>query len=601
MAVIAQSQKYSNPKHLKGQAVPAVALDNPVSPVQSGNALTLSKSTLEDILGETRYDVQSNSGIENRLVVWPDGTISAAWCKGQLETGYTDRGTAYNYFDGASWGPAPTQRIESIRTGWPSMEKWNANGEIVMAHQSGTAALVMNTRPAKGTGSWTETLIPPPAPALGLLWPRVMTSGPTNNYVHLLVLTSPTANGGAVFEGLDGALLYYRSLNGGTTWDKTAVILPGLDATNYDGISADTYAWGTPHGDTIYFGVAGHWSDSFIMKSTDNGETWTKIPVLSNANKKLPTGTTDVLPFYSGDGAVAVEMDHQGIIHMAFGKGGGVMTGGTKSIYINVNGLIYWNTTLPMIQDSLDLDSLEAHGNLLAYVFDGPNPGDTIVAAPSYRVGLSSFPQFSIDDYNNIYCLYNAVTPGNPSPDPYNYRHMWGRAKFHDKVEWTDMIDLNAGVFYMFYEFGFPNMAKNVLNDNLHVIYQTSSQPGLSSASGSTVAVHDNNWEHRVIPGSVFWPTGIDNNGTGNRNAVSQNFPNPAQSTTSFNLNLDKPASVTVEVCNIMGQKLMITDKGMMQNGTHKITLDCSQYNAGVYFYTVKINGESYTHKMIVE
>ena len=163
------------------------------------------------------------------------------------------------------------------------------------------------------------------------------------------------------------------------------------------------------------------------------------------------------------------------------------------------------------------------------------------------------------------------------------------------------MIDLNAGVFYMFYEFGFPTMAKTVQNDNLHVIYQTSSQPGLSSASGSTVAVHDNNWEHRAIPGSVFWPTGIDNNGTTSKSYVGQNFPNPAQSTTSFNLNLDKSASVTVAVCNIMGQKLMVANKGMMQNGAHKITLDCTQYNSGVYFYTVKINGESFTHKMIVE
>jgi len=600
VALMAQTLKYSNPRHLKGQAVPEAIVDNPLLPQQTLNTLTQSKAALEDVLGETRYDAQSNASIDNRLVVWPDGSISAAWTKAQLETGYADRGTAYNYFNGTAWGAAPTQRIETIRTGWPTMDKWNGNGEIVIAHQSGTAPMTVNTRPVKGTGTWTQTLFTNPLPTLGLLWPRVMTSGPTNNYVHLLALTAPTANAGVKYMGMDGCLLYYRSLDGGATWDKNAVILPSMDSINHDAFSGDTYAWGTPHGDTIYFGVCGPWTDAFIMKSNDNGNTWTKIPVLSNANKKLPAGTTDVAPFYSGDGAVAVEMDRSGVIHMAFGKGGGYMSASSKYIYVNVNGLIYWNTTMPMVQDSLILDSLDAHGNLLAYVFDGPNPGDTIVAAPSYRVALSSHPQFSVDAYNNIYCLYNAVTPGNPSADPYNFRHMWGRAKFHDKGVWTDMIDLNSNILYMFYEFAFSNMAKQVINNNLHVIYQTSTQPG-SAVQVTTIAVHDNSYEHRVIPVSTFWPTGIGNNQGISRNEVSQNFPNPAHGLTSFNVSLDKPANVVIEVSNIMGQKVMVMDKGVVNSGAQKFSVDCSQLNSGIYFYTVKINGESYTHKMIVE
>ncbi|MEI6435698.1 MAG: T9SS type A sorting domain-containing protein [Bacteroidota bacterium] len=600
VALIAQNLKYSNPKHLRGQAVPNVAIDNPLSPQQTGNALTQSKSTLEDIIGDTRYDAQSNATIDNRLIVWPDGTISAAWTKAQLETSYTDRGTGYNYYNGTSWGPAPTARIETIRTGWPTMDKWKGNGEIVIAHQSGTAPMTMNTRPVKGTGSWTQTLIASPPPCTGLLWPRVMTSGPTNTYVHMLALTAPTGNGGVKYMGMDGCLLYYRSLDGGATWDKSAVILPGMDSINQDAYNGDQYSWGSPHGDTIYFGVSGPWTDSFIMKSTDNGTTWAKIPVLRNANKKLPVGTTDMPPFYAGDGAVAVEMDHSGVIHMAFGKGGGYMAASAKYIYVNVNGLIYWNTTMPMVQDSLILDSLDVHGNLLGYVFDGPNPGDTIVAAPSYRVGLSSHPQISVDAYNNIYCLYSAVTPGNPSLDPYNYRHIWGRAKFHDKGVWTDMMDFNEGVLYMFAEFAFPNMAKDVLNNNLHVFYQTSPQPG-SAVQVTTIPVHDNNIEHRVIPVSDFWPTGIkDNQGVG-KNVVSQNFPNPTHGTTSFNVTLSREANVTVDVFNVMGQKVISMDKGLVNAGITNYTIDCTSLNAGIFFYTVKINGESFTRKMIVE
>ena len=70
---------------------------------------------------------------------------------------------------------------------------------------------------------------------------------------------------------------------------------------------------------------------------------------------------------------------------------------------------------------------------------------------------------------------------------------------------------------------------------------------------------------------------------------------------TSFAVNVDKPANITIEVSNIMGAKVMSFDKGMVNSGAQKFTIDCSALTTGIYFYTVKINGESYTHKMVVQ
>jgi len=591
--------------------VPAAIIDLPVvNPLQTSNPFVNNKAVLENDLGLTRYDLQTNEAIQDRIYAFPDGTVAAAWTTSMQDASWTDRGSGYNYFDGTAWGPLTTVRIETSRTGWPSIAAWNGNGEIVLAHNTSTN-WVMNTRPVKGTGSWTQTLGPAaPTGVMGLGWPRMITNGNNHQNIHIIGLSLGTGNPpGAVYNGLDGALLYWRSLDGGATWDKLGVQLPGLDSSNYSSFSGDEYAWGSPKGDTIYFAVAGPYTDTFIMKSTDNGASWSKITILNNdLYKKLPNPlppTTEIPPWRSSDGSIACEMDKSGIIHFASGIGGGSVTGGAKYIRLNNNGLIYWNTTMPILKDSLDLDTLLANGQLLGYYSDGPNPGDTLQTVTGYRVGLTSFPQISVDAYNNLYVIYSGVTWQNPDPTGINYRHIFGRAKFHDQTTWsTDPIDFNDNIMYFGTEFIFAAMAKQIANDKLQLVYQTAFQPGTAVGTTGTagaIPFHDNTIQYREIPGNTFWPTGIDGNPVVIKNFVGQNYPNPVKGTTAFHIDLNKSANVIVEVSNVMGQKVMTLDKGLVNSGAQKYTIDCSQFNAGIYFYTVKINGESYTHKMIVE
>jgi flagellar hook assembly protein FlgD len=70
---------------------------------------------------------------------------------------------------------------------------------------------------------------------------------------------------------------------------------------------------------------------------------------------------------------------------------------------------------------------------------------------------------------------------------------------------------------------------------------------------------------------------------------------------TYFTVKIEKASKVSVEVYNVMGQKVMSMDKGVTNAGTHQYSIDGSQLTSGVYFYTVNVNGSSYTHKMIVE
>jgi len=257
---------------------------------------------------------------------------------------------------------------------------------------------------------------------------------------------------------------------------------------------------------------------------------------------------------------------------------------------------------MPMLQDSLDLDTLDAHGQLLGYYSDGPNPGDTLNTLTSYRTGLTSFPQISIDAADNIYVIYSGVTWQNPNPEGINYRHIFARAKFHDDTDWsTDPIDLNEGIIYYGMEYAFASMAKNLQGDMLRFIYQTSDQPGTAVGTSGDIPYHDNTIQYREIPGSTFWPTGTGNSLTSEENMVTQNYPNPASDLTFFKVNMSRAGQVTVEVANIMGQRIMTFDKGYLGSGSHRMVLDAGSLSSGIYFYTVRIDGKAYTHKMIVE
>ena len=141
----------------------------------------------EATIGETWYDMQTNTSIDNRIYLHPDGTLGAVWTMGLTGApGYDDRGTGYNYFDGNDWGPIPEVRLEGLRCGWPSYAAWGANGEIIVSHHTSIEALAFSRRDDKGTGDWTQWDYEGSIGGdVDPTWPRMATSGENNEYIHV--------------------------------------------------------------------------------------------------------------------------------------------------------------------------------------------------------------------------------------------------------------------------------------------------------------------------------------------------------------------------------------------------------------------------------
>jgi len=562
--------------------------------------LPSNKQLLDDpIVATTRYDMQTNVSDQNRIYLYPDGTIGTTANWSPQDAGWSDRGTGYNYFDGTSWGPQPTVRIENEKAGWPSYAPFGATGEIVVTHAN-TAGLIIAKRPVKGTGTWTTSILPGPPGAVDISWPRMVTTGPNHTNIHILAVTY------VAYQGMTNQLLYYRSLDGGVTWDKNNYIIPGTTSSQYTNFGADIYQWADPHGDTLAFTVGDSWQDQFLMKSTDNGTTWTKTIIY---NSPYNLGGNSPGWFYCPDGTSAISLDNQGMAHVVFGlsQDSGSPTAGYYNIL--AEGIAYWNENMPQLNQSLDPNILNANHQYVAWVKDAnvfTLPGTQLTY---WFTSLTSNPQLVIDKANKVFLVWAGAT-SLVDPNNYNLRHIYGRDGVisGDTVMWHNdtLVDLTGDwIQYNFAECMFPS-ASPTSDAYVYILFQKDDYGGCY-VKGST---YTGTWQGQTSPDDNFmtvikWQkpiwVGINEKHEKPTFSVGQNFPNPVNGLTKVNVYLQNGGGLSLKVTNLTGQVLMGMEKTNVLPGVSQFVIDGSQLSPGVYFYSVKQGDVQLTKKMIVQ
>jgi hypothetical protein len=576
---------------------PADQLPNPI--LKSGQAFLN-----EEQVGLTRYDDQSNASMQNRLYLFSDGTLGATFTFGMGETAFTDRGTGYNYFDGTGWGPIPTVRIENERTGWPSYAPLGEIGEIVISH-TGATGLKLSRREQKGTGSWNYSLLEGPD-GHHMLWNRSLTSGVDHNRVHVIGLTAPIAYSGTPYQGLDGALVYSLSTDGGDTWEIENQIIDGMTANEYYGFSSDNYTWAEPRGDVLAFVVGESWYDMFLMKSTDGGETFTKTMIWEHPYPYWSTGqVTDT--FYCADGAHSLVIDDNNMVHVVFGINRALADAANNYWFPFVDGIGYWNETMPAFSNNVN--ALSPYGedgseliedyNLIAWTQDVDGDGQiTFVGTGTdnigiYYLGLSSMPQLVING-NDLYLIFSSTTE-TYSNGTANYRHLWQRYSTDGGTTWSNFTDLTNDLIHIFDECVYPSCAANT-DEFLYLIYQQDNEPG-NAVWGVQHPYGDNKIVLMKVP---ILGTG-EKESINLENRVSQNFPNPFRTQSEVHVILETPADLALEVIDLTGKKVFETYEENASAGKNTLFIDAALLSPGIYFYTVRVNGSSITKKMIVE
>lgn len=542
------------------------------------------------LIGNTYYDTQTyNSGnMMNRLYQHDDGTIGATWIlKGAA--GVPDRGTAYNYFDGATWTGAIPHLGGDPNNAFPSYAPWGPTGEVIAHYQyiANDGTIKILRREVKGQGEWQESLLYPPAGNYSLVWHSMITSGENHEFIHVLAFVYDDP-----YQGQDDALLYYRSSDGGVTWEINGVVIDGLGASYFPAISSLKYSWAQPVGNTIAFTYGFDHFDGLLFKSTDNGDTWEKTVVYQSPYD--PFNVPDLTPVYgSGDGTSAIALDSQGMAHIVFGRMLWFYDAGWYYYPTSTEGLIYWNETMPMLDSttvsSYTLDYLETGGNLVGWLVGDTASLDIPSDQPHYGVSLTSMPQLGIDADDHLFIAYSALAPDYFS-GIYYFRHLYSNASFNGGSSWNGIKDLTDGVMFWYSECVFPGVAP-IVDDQVHVIFQEDFTPGTGSGEECYI-------NHMNFPVSFF--VGIPQERGAASFTVSRNYPNPASGSTQFEISLTRSEAVSVRIINMVGQTLREIHLGGMDAGTNRVSLDLTGLPAGAYSFCVEVGGERVSQTMMI-
>ncbi len=464
-----------------------------------------SKSTMtSEIIGWTTYDLQTNGSVQNRIAVHDDGTISAAWTmSAEFNTTYSDRGTGYNYFDGSNWifsapqPPFPNPRLENSRVGWASIIALGNGGERVITHSTQNSVLNQCSRASIGTGAWTDAMIG----EFYLIWNRSAAGGLDGNTIHTIGLTEPTGGTwtGSLYHGLNGALLYFRSQDGGSNWDIDTMLIPGMDTSSFLGFSGDDYAI-TAQGETVVIAYFNDWGDSFIMKSTDNGDTWTKtifldFPVDKYAiDEGLDLDNDDTLDYvYSTDNCGALILDDFGDAHVFYGVmqyRDDDLTDASSSWFPGTNGIAYWNesfgpdTTPATVQDTSlwYSDMMNNH-----WIVQAPDlNGDSIVFGIDstgtyalYYKSQASMPSAGIAANGDLYLSFSGYTETIDNGTQV-FRHIYVTKSEDGGTTWKTPVDVTPHDDWDGMQECVYGSMSPIVDDKIRIVYQLDFEPGLA-------------------------------------------------------------------------------------------------------------------------
>ena len=446
---------------------------------QQSSAKADYRNYLENEAFYTTYDLQSNSYLGNRMYQLNDGSVGVVAMMSSDEQGnFSDRGTGYNFYkegniDASNAIPQVREEANAtgadLRTGWPSIAPYGAEGEILVNHANGLQYYI---REKAGEGVWDGPHAIPNPDGMALAWPRIVTTGTNNNTVHIFAAANDS--NGSTHQ-------YYLRSADLQNWDIQYSPLE-QDNLHIGYYAADDYV-ASANGNNIAV-VYNNWEKAHTMlyKSTDNGLIWESRIIWENPIHGLDWETDEASLFDElyAPAQVSVAMGTDGVAHVALSVGlyshRELGTGYTLYHGMFTDGIAYWNSTYETPLRSPQDDDLR---NALRLWF--PNPEDEgyvfldftnfcamtpphteqsfsyFEAAKQYTgsqngaagdyllsFGLSAYPAIAVDPAGNLAIAYSApdLNRDEEYDDQYYYRSIFVNYKPASVDTWSEVVNI---------------------------------------------------------------------------------------------------------------------------------------------------------------
>lgn len=438
------------------------------------------------------------------------------------------------------------------------------------------------------------------------MWPRAAVGGADGQTIHVIAITTPVATDGAIYEGVDGHIIYFRSLDGGSTWDQTDIIIPGLDSSFTIRSSADAY-YIDARGDNVAIGLFNSWDDVLLFKSEDNGDNWTKsilndfpldnydVNVTGYTYEQLPPFVEgerpDSLAIFSSDNYGSVVIDHNGMAHAYFGRmfvQDADLTDEGSTYYPATDGIAYWNESFG--DDSLRtiVSTIDQNGN------------DTLDIASIedialYFASLTSMPSAGVDAAGNLYLTYSGVIEDRVSEDDdeQHYRHIYVISSADGGETWSDPVDLIQEEFVVeptlidFVEAIYPTMVRDV-DSKVRLIYMQDFRPGLS-VNGDEDEASGNFINYFQFDTEDFSITSTENL----VDAETYEFklaPTITNDQTMVSFNLIEGGKTDLMLVNMHGQMVKHITSKELTAGIHQENISVGELPQGIYYLMMRVN-----------
>ena len=577
------------------------------NPHPAMNPSNVVREVYVDTLGHTTYDFSYNEVADHQVALASGGSFNG------VHLGYmyrdtdnnADRYAAYNYFSkefGVFFGTLPGfTPFGQGGSGWPRVADGPGHTGVYTYHYSLGATVQTHFRMDDGEGNLTFTsdqIIDADA-----LWPGIEAQGD-------LIAVTCTDN----VARKPGKL--YVSTDGGSSWTFVGWP-PQMQPWTLEQTNVEASPMIHPNGNSI--GLVNMEDSDATAGSTVTADGALVLsenvsPASNIWNQTLIYAFKDVLPgdyFYDqfGVGSSVYSQlqsvyDENGTAHVIF-NGAGVQLSASGDTLSRIHDAAYWNSAQQQLI-ALSDPAISRNPAFCASIdarFPGTNwgmsfphiamaPGGHILACweqPELNAGGTDLNyQFGLVGGVPVFKTYAQDIYAAYSPD-------YG-------VTWSLPFPLvnEVGVIEHYPQLG----ELEIVNDSVQVnlLYQIDTNPGQSV----TAAESDFSWCPWVFKTLVIdpqYPLGIGDDpraGIAAGFELKQNYPNPFNPSTTIEYDLKQAAKVTLDVYNLLGEKMLTLVNSKQNAGSHRVAFDAANLASGIYFYKLSADNVSATKKMML-